>query len=289
MQIVTENLTYTYNRKSKFAVKALDNISLTIEDGSFFGIFGHTGSGKSTFIQHLNGLIPVESGKLLVGDVDMSAGVKKDKKKIRELRSKLGMIFQYPEYQLFASTVFEDVAFGFENFFPGKSKEEVGEAVRDAIEIVGLPRTIMQASPFDLSGGQKRRVAIAGILVTKPQALVLDEPVAGLDPVGKKDLMRLLHELKRTTCKNIIIVSHDMDEVADNCDGMAVFSEGKIVMKGTPNEIYSRESELKELRLDVPLTAYVENRLEQNGIMVNSNFKTGDFIEKVAARYGRKG
>ena len=215
MQIVAEKLSHVYSPKSKFAVAALKDVSLTIDEGEFFGIIGHTGSGKSTFVQHLNGLIKADkgSGKLRVGEFDLL-----DKKcDFKKLRAKIGMVFQYPEYQLFADTVEADVAFGLRNFFPGLKEEEVKFRVKEALETVGLDyEEVKEKSPFDLSGGQKRRAAIAGVIVTKPEILVLDEPVAGLDPKGKKEFFALLHALHASFVRTVVIVSHDMDNVAEH-------------------------------------------------------------------------
>ena len=286
MRIVAENLTFTYNKKSKFAVDALKDVSLTIEEGSFFGIIGHTGSGKSTFIQHLNGIIPVTSGKLTVGDINLADKKKIVKKRYKELRSKVGMVFQYPEYQLFAETVFLDVAFGYKNFYPNSTDEEVKTAVFNALDTLGLPKDCINKSPLDLSGGQKRRVAIAGVLVSKPEVLVLDEPVAGLDPIGKNELMKILHDLHRSgVVKTIIIVSHDMDEVCENCSDVAVFSEGKIVFSGKPSEVFKRSKEMNDLRLGVPVTGYLLDELKNVGIEIDSNFKREDFVVKIAEFY----
>ena len=224
MRIVAKGLTYTYDPKSPFASHALNGVDLTIEEGEFYGIIGHTGSGKSTFVQHLNALIRLTGGSLRVGDYDLA-----DKKcKFIELRSKVGMVFQYPEYQLFAETVEKDVAFGLKNFRKDMGEEERAAAVREALETVGLSYAEMEGrSPFELSGGQKRRVAIAGVIVTKPEVLILDEPAAGLDPLGKQELMELLHRIHGGWCKTVVIVSHDMDEIAENCTRAAVFSEGR--------------------------------------------------------------
>ena len=285
MRIVADKITFTYNRKSKFATRALDEVSLEIAEGDFLGIIGHTGSGKSTFIQHLNGLIPVESGRLTVGETDLSAGVKKNKKQLKNLRSRVGMVFQYPEYQLFEQTVFDDVAFGYKNFFPEADKEEIKAAVFGALDLVGLDRSVLNRSPFDLSGGQKRRVAIAGVIVTKPEILILDEPVAGLDPLGKNELMALLHRLHKTSCKTIIIVSHDMDEVADNCNKVAVFSEGKIIKVGSPKEVFNDYEGLTALRLDVPVTEYITMKLKEKGVYIDTDFSSEDFVKKLVDFY----
>ena len=285
MRVVAEKLNFYYDKKSKNKVRALSDVTLTIPEGSFFGIIGHTGSGKSTFIHHIDALIPGQEGKLVVGDYDLSRGKKTDKKKLKELRSRTGIVFQYPEYQLFAETVFQDVAFGYKNFNKEANDEQVKTAVYGALALVGLGEELANKSPFELSGGQKRRVAIAGVIVSKPEILILDEPVAGLDPVGKRELMSLLHALHEHYVKTIVIVSHDMDEVAENCTDVAVFSEGKVVMTGTPREIFSRADELAALRLDVPVTAKLTAALKCAGVDVNSDFTTDDFVSKVAEIY----
>lgn len=281
MRITAKELSFTYNKKSAFKADALKGVTLDIPEGEFFGIIGHTGSGKSTFIQHLNALLTVQSGTLTVGDIDLSKGKKTDKKLLKVLRSKVGMVFQYPEYQLFAETVFEDVAFGYKNFNPQADENLVKNAVYDALTRVGLDCSIAKKSPFELSGGQKRRVAIAGVIVTSPEVLVLDEPVAGLDPIGKRELMRLLHELHSTTCKTVIIVSHDMDEVCENCTRVAVFSQGEVIAEGTPEEVFSQGEKMRGLRLGVPLTEYLSERLAEKGVNLNCDLTENDFIRAV--------
>ncbi len=280
MRIVAKGLTYTYNPKSPFASQALKGVDLTIEEGEFFGIIGHTGSGKSTFVQHLNALIRLTGGALSVGEYDLS-----DKKcNFIELRSKVGMVFQYPEYQLFAETVEKDVEFGLKNFRKDMTETERADAVREALETVGLDyQRVRNKSPFELSGGQKRRVAIAGVIVTKPEILILDEPAAGLDPLGKKELMELLHTIHGGWCKTVVIVSHDMDEIAENCTNAAVFSEGKVVLKGKPSEIFSQSQKLFSLGLDVPVTARCALLLKERGISVSTDFTCDDFADKVLA------
>ena len=285
MQITCKELSFIYNEKTEFSRQALNGVSLTISEGDFFGIIGQTGSGKSTFIQHLNGLIPLQKGSLTVGEFDLSKGKKTDKKLLKELRKKVGMVFQYPEYQLFAETCYEDVAFGYRNFVKGRKEEEI-LAVKNAIESVGLNyEEIKNKSPFDLSGGQKRRVAIAGVIVTKPEILILDEPVAGLDPLGKKELMSLLHSLHKTICKTIIIVSHDMDEVCENCNKIAVFSQGSCVLTLSPKELFSQKEMLEKLRLDLPITAKITNALTKKGVQIQTDYKMQDFIEKIIKSY----
>ncbi len=300
MRIKAEHLSYVYNASSPFATHALNDISLTIEEGEFFGILGHTGSGKSTFVQHLNGLLRVPSSlkkykpkKLKKGEtpppptvLQVGAFDLTDKKTdFRELRSRVGMVFQYPEYQLFAETVAQDVAFGLKNFSKEKLTDEaVEKAVRAALEVVGLSYDeLKDTSPFDLSGGQKRRVAIAGVIVTRPDVLVLDEPAAGLDPLGKREIMQLLHRLHEEWCKTVVIVSHDMDEIAENCTRAAVFSEGTVKFVLPPSELFRHSEELIALGLDIPLTAKLCLALEKRGVTVDCDFTTEDFIRRTLA------
>ncbi len=283
MRIEAKDLSYTYSKKSKaLAVHAINKVNLTIEEGEFFGIIGQTGSGKSTFVQHLNALIKVQknSGSLKVGDFDLT-----DKKcDFKALRSKVGMVFQYPEYQLFAETVEGDVAFGLKNFFPALSDDEIRKKVKSALDLVGLDyEKIKDKSPFELSGGQKRRVAIAGVIVTRPEILVLDEPVAGLDPQGKLEFIELLHRLHSEFVKTIIIVSHDMNIVSEHCSKVAVFSDGKIIRTGTPKEVFSNAQVLLEKGLDLPLTASLTGIL---GDELDNDFTVDDFVDKVASALG---
>ena len=300
MRIVAEHLSYTYNARSPFETAALRDVSLTIEEGEFFGIIGHTGSGKSTFLQHLNGLIRLPSSLkhakkqkkggaetvLRVGEFDLT-----DKKTdFRALRRNVGMVFQYPEYQLFAETVAEDVAFGLKNFSEEKlSPEQTAAAVKAALEVVGLDYEEMKdKSPFELSGGQKRRVAIAGVIVTRPEVLVLDEPAAGLDPLGKREVMELLHKLHREWCKTVVIVSHDMDEISENCTRAAVFADGRVKYVLPPRELFRHAAELGEMGLDVPLTAKLCAQLEEAGVHVDCDYTTEDFCRAVLAAWRAK-
>ena len=290
MQIVSKGLTYTYNPKTEFKVEALNGVDLIISEGDFFGVIGQTGSGKSTFIQHLNGLIPVQNGALTVGEYDLSLGFKKNKKALKELRSKVGMVFQYPEYQLFAETVFEDVEYGLKNFCKKLSKEEIENAVRDALETVGLPyEKYAKRSPFELSGGQKRRVALAGVIVTKPEILVLDEPAAGLDPLGKEEIMSLLHKIHGDWCKTIIIVSHDMEEIAENCTRAAIFADGKVVSVDTPKWLFEKVEQMQELGLDVPFPARICKALSAEGIQIDCDYTVADFVAKTLEYVKTKG
>ncbi|MDE7076527.1 MAG: energy-coupling factor transporter ATPase [Clostridia bacterium] len=299
------NLTFTYSAKSPFATQALKGVNLHISEGEFFGIIGHTGSGKSTLVQHLNALIklpqaqkhykkprvkkgqtPPPQSSLVIGKYDLS----KRKCDWRNLRADVGMVFQYPEYQLFAETVFADVAFGLKNFRPGLSKEEVQQAVKESLEAVGLNYDEVQdKSPFDLSGGQKRRAAIAGVIVTKPKILVLDEPAAGLDPLGKREIMKLLHSLHGDWCKTVIIVSHDMDEIAENCTRACVVSNGQIVACDKPEGLFKRAEELQSLGLDVPVTAKICTELSALGLDLECDFTSRDFAAAVISALGGGG
>ncbi len=304
-RVVCEHLSHVYNPASAFETHALEDVSLEIFSGDFLGIIGHTGSGKSTFVQHLNALLKVPSAEkkykqkkrkkgepaplqtvLRVNGYDLT-----DKKTdFKGLRAKVGMVFQYPEYQLFAETVFEDVAFGLKNFQPNLSEEERIAAVKQAIETVGLSyEEIKERSPFDLSGGQKRRVAIAGVIVTKPEILVLDEPAAGLDPQGKEEIMRLLHTIHETWCKTVIIVSHDMDEIAENCNRAAIFAAGKRVAVDAPSTLFSKVEEIQSLGLDVPFVSKVKLSLQKKGVSIACEDTLADFVKKTLEFAKREG
>ena len=297
MQIEVKNLSFTYSKDSKvLSLKALDDINLTIYEGDFFGIIGQTGSGKTTFVQHLNGLIRLQknAGEIKLSEVEFGTdGITQkvkfdlaDKKcDFKALRAKVGMVFQYPEHQLFAETVFEDVAFGLKNFEPDLSDEEVEQKVREALEIVGLDyQKVREKSPFELSGGQKRRVAIAGVIVTRPEVLVLDEPAAGLDPIGKRDFIALLHKLHNTFVKTIILVSHDMNLVSENCNRAGIFSYGKLVEVGTPKEIFANYQKIQELGLSLPTTAYLMREMNARGIKIDCDLTVNDFVRAVTER-----
>ena len=269
-----QNLSFTYNPASPFATHALNGVDLEIKSGEFFGIIGHTGSGKSTFVQHLNALIKLptaqkkykpKKGKVYDTKLTVSGFDLTDKKTdFKALRRKVGMVFQYPEYQLFAETVFEDVAFGLKNFCAEMTEEEIGLAVKTAIERVGLNfEQVKNRSPFELSGGQKRRVAIAGVIVTKPEILILDEPAAGLDPLGKEEIMELLHAMHKDWCKTVIIVSHDMDEIAENCTRAAIFSGGKVLAENEVEKLFSSREITQSAGLDIPFVAKLALALEE--------------------------
>ena len=299
MRIVAEHLSYIYNAKSPFATAALKDVSLTIEEGDFFGIIGHTGSGKSTFVQHLNGLIRLPSSLkhykkpkakrgiapppepvLRVGEFDLASR----KTNFNELRRHVGMVFQYPEYQLFSETVAEDVAFGYKNFAEKKpEKEEVERAVREAIEMVGLDyHELKDKSPFSLSGGQKRRVAIAGVLAMKPQVLILDEPTAGLDPKGRDEILKQIKKLQTETGMTILLVSHSMEDVAEYVDRIIVMNKGRIMYDDVPEEVFSHYKELEEVGLAAPQMTYVLQELKKRGFRVDVHAATvGEAAETI--------
>ena len=274
MPIIIENLSYIYDPKAKFKKTALKDVSLSIDDGDFFAIVGHTGSGKSTLVTHLNGLTKIQSGKISIDGVDLSK-----KYDAKSLRSKVGMVFQYPEYQLFADTVALDVAFGPKNLKLGE--EEISSRVKEAIEAVGLNyEEVKDKSPFELSGGQMRRVALAGVLAMRPEILVLDEPTAGLDPKGKKDIMELVLSLKKTT-KTVIMISHNMDEVAKYCNKVALLSEGELVGVYTPKQLFVDDT-ITKYGLTLPSTVVLARRLKSAGLIENDCVLTEEeLIEEI--------
>ncbi len=274
MPIIVEKLTHTYQPNTPSARVAVDNVSLTINEGEFFGIIGHTGSGKSTFIQHLNGLIQPTSGRVLVDGFDMS-----DRKQRQKGRALVGMVFQYPDYQLFDSTVLDDVMFGPKNL--GQSAEEAKANTEAAMRTVGLdPAFFSEKSPFELSGGEKRRAALAGIIAMKPKYLVLDEPMAGLDPSGRREVIATIANLRAELGCTVIMVSHSMEDVARSAERIAVFNEGKLFAVGTPDEIFSRTNELIEMGLDAPQTARLAKALRERGIPVPESIYTNEqFID----------
>ncbi len=261
MQIKVEGLKYTYSPKTPFEKVALDDISFTINEGDTIGIIGSTGSGKSTLCQHFNALIRISHGKIFVGDMELHS----KKLNLGVLRKTVGMLFQYPEYQLFADTVKDDVEFGPLNF--GIPKEEVGELAKYALELTGLDfDAVKDKSPFELSGGQKRRAAIAGVIASRPEILVLDEPTAGLDPQGKKEILDLVKKLKESYVKTVIMISHNMDEIAEYCNRVIVLNDSKLIYDTTPRELFSNPEKLKETGLEVPHVVAISSMLKEGGI-----------------------
>ena len=263
-----KNLKYEYSKGTPFQIGALKGVSVDFELGEIVGVIGHTGSGKSTLLQHLNGLLKPESGEVFFENENIWSS----KENVRKCRFGVGLCFQYPEHQLFESTVYEDIAFGPKNM--GLSESEIKERVLESIKFVGLTEDYLEKSPFDLSGGEKRRVAIAGVISMKPKVLVLDEPTAGLDPVGKNDLLDLIKHYNKTTGSTVIFVSHNMDDVALVADRVLVLSEGNIVMSGSVEEVYSKGDELLRLGLDVPEITRVFLKLKENGYDVPTDVYT---------------
>jgi len=287
MSIKIENLTHVYMPKTPFETVALDNINLELEEGKFYALIGHTGSGKSTLIQHLNGLLKPTSGKIIVDGTDIT-----DKSTVMsEIRKKVGLVFQYPEYQLFEETIEKDIAFGPNNL--GLSEEEVLVRVKRAMLMVGLDyEKYKDLSPFEISGGQKRRVAIAGVVAMEPKVLILDEPIAGLDPRGRDAILnqiKMLHEEYKHT---VILVTHSMEDVAEIAEEVIVMSDAKVIMKGTPREVFTKIDMLEEVGLGAPQITYLMRALREKGIPVREDIFTvreaKEEIEKYLAKGGQK-
>lgn len=266
--IRTENLTHIYNKGTPFQMAAIDDVNIEIEKGELVGIIGHTGSGKSTLIQHLNGLLKPESGKIYLDGEDIWA----DKSKIRNVRFKVGLCFQYPEYQLFEETVYKDIAFGPTNM--GLSEAEIDKRVREAANFVGLKSEYLEKSPFDLSGGEKRRAAIAGVMAMQPEVLIMDEPTAGLDPKGRDRILSMLKEYREETGSTVLLVSHSMEDVAKLATKVLVMNDSHAVMYGSVSEVYSRGEELSEMGLNVPQITRVFMGLKAKGFNVNEGIYT---------------
>ena len=268
MALTVDHISCIYDPDAPLPQKALDDISLSIPEGQFIGVIGHTGSGKSTLMQHLNGLVKATSGHIYFNGKDIDA---RDYDK-KELRSKVGLVFQYPEHQLFEVDVFSDVCFGPKNL--GLDKEEVERRAREALARVGLPEELYDQSPFELSGGQKRRVAIAGVLAMQPEILILDEPTAGLDPKGRREILDQIKLLQTQTHMTILLVSHSMDDVAEYVDRIIVMSEGKILYDDIPRNIFRRYRELEEIGLGAPQVTYILHTLRENGLPVDTEITT---------------
>lgn len=281
--IEVKNLTHVYNEGLPHETTALDDISFRIEDGSFVGIIGHTGSGKSTLLQHLNGLLKPSSGTIVIDGVDITDS----HTKMLDIRRKVGLVFQYPEYQLFEETVAKDVAFGPSNL--GLGQKEIDERVRRSIEMVGLDYNhVKDISPFELSGGQKRRVAIAGVLAMEPEVLVLDEPTAGLNPKAHFDILNMVQDIHVREHNITIFVSHNMNDIARMSDQVLVIHKGRLAMNGTPAEVFAREEELKSMGLALPDATEIVSRLRKEGMDLPQDCLTVDqAADAIAAVFGK--
>lgn len=276
MSIIFDHVNYVYGEGTTLAVKALDDICLNIPDGQFVGIIGHTGSGKSTLVQHMNGLIKATSGSIYYNGEDI---YEKDYD-LKKLRGNVGLVFQYPEHQLFEADVFSDVCFGPKNL--GLDKKEAELRAFDALRKVGLPAELYYQSPFELSGGQKRRAAIAGVLAMKPQVLILDEPTAGLDPRGKEEILKQIKRLQTETGMTILLVSHSMEDVAEYVDRIVVMNRGRILYDDVPKEVFSHYKELEEIGLAAPQVTYILQKLKENGFRVDESATTvEDAVETI--------
>jgi len=278
--LVCENLNYLYNVGTPFETAAIENVNFSADKSEIIGIIGHTGSGKSTLIQHFNGLLEPTSGKIFVNSNDIWS--KENRKQIRNVRFAVGLCFQYPEYQIFEETIFKEIAYGPTQM--GLADDEIKKRVYESMDFVGISRELESKSPFDLSGGQKRRVAIASIIAMKPQVLILDEPCAGLDPKGRQVILNLVRDYQRKEGNTVIFVSHSMEDVAAVADRVLVLNNGKIAMDGSVNAVYSRGKELKKIGLNVPEVTDVFLRLYDMGIDCKTDIYT---IEQAVNEYNR--
>ena len=264
----TKNLSYVYSDGTPFRVTAINNVNISIEKGEFVGIIGHTGSGKSTLVQHLNGLLTPSSGEVLLD----GKNINESKITRRQARFKVGLCFQYPEYQLFESTVYKDISFGPKNM--GLSEDEIDNRVKKAADFVGLKSDMLNKSPFDLTGGEKRRVAIAGVMAMEPEILILDEPSAGLDPRGRDMIAEMISSYRKTTGSTVIIVSHSMEDVAKSADKVLVMNKSEVEMFGTVNEVFSKVERLADIGLNVPQLTQIFLNLKHNGLAVRTDIYT---------------
>lgn len=279
LAIELKNLSYTYSVKTPFEKRALDGVNLRIEEGEFVGLIGATGSGKSTLIQHLNGLVKTQEGEVVVAGMNA-----REKKTLKTLRFKVGMVFQYPEYQLFEDTVAKDVAFGPKNM--KLEKDEVDRRVRRAMEVVGLPYDdFAERSPFELSGGEKRRAAIAGVIAMEPEILVLDEPVAGLDPAGRREILSLVRKLHEEVSPTVVMVSHYMDDIAEMADRIVALRDGKVVADGSPAEVFGDRESLAAAGLALPTAARIVDRLAERGITLSRTIVTPTQLADALSHY----
>lgn len=273
--IETEDLTYIYSKGTPFEKTAVDHVSLSINEGEMIGVMGHTGSGKSTLIQHFNGLLKPESGRVLLDGKD----IWEDKTKIRDVRFKVGLVFQYPEYQIFEETVFDDIAFGPKNM--GLSEAEIKRRVLETAHDIGLSEELMKRSPFELSGGQKRRVAIAGVMAMEPRVLILDEPTAGLDPAGRDKILSHIIKYHNRTKNTILIVSHSMEDIASFADKILVMNKSELFCYDETEKVFARSEEISRIGLDVPQITRVFTELKHRGLDFGKNVYTVEYAKKL--------
>ncbi|MCD7733250.1 MAG: energy-coupling factor transporter ATPase [Oscillospiraceae bacterium] len=276
--IKTEHLSYVYGEGTPFRKVALDDINLEIDEGELIGIIGHTGSGKSTLIQHFNGLLKATTGKVFVDGEELFA----DKSRLRDIRFKVGLVFQYPEYQLFEDTVYKDISYGPKNM--GLDENEIDRRVRETMRLVGLKEELLQKSPFDLSGGQKRRVAIAGVMAMEPKVLILDEPTAGLDPHGRDRILGMIKEYHEEKKSTVMLVSHSMEDVANTVSKILVVNDSKIFMFDTSEKVFARVRELDSMGLTVPQITRVFDRLKEAGIEFDDEVYSTGYAKKLVMR-----
>jgi energy-coupling factor transport system ATP-binding protein len=274
----TEDLTYTYSQGTPFEKTAINKVNLEIEEGELVGVMGHTGSGKSTLIQHFNGLLEPTSGKVYLDGEDIWA----DKKKIRDVRFKVGLVFQYPEYQIFEDTVYKDIAFGPKNM--GLSDDEIKSRVYETAENIGISPEYMERSPFELSGGQKRRVAIAGVMAMKPKVLILDEPTAGLDPKGRDKILGLIKSYQQKTNSTVLIVSHSMEDIAEYADKILVMNKAELFCYDTAVKVFGLSNEIEQMGLDVPQITRVFNKLKERGIDLGKEVFTVNYAKDLVLK-----
>lgn len=280
MSVQVKNIFHTYNKGNPDAKIALKDVSFSIHDGEILGVIGHTGSGKSTMLQHLNGLLKPDSGQIIIGDIDITD----EKVKMTEIRKRVGLVFQYPEYQLFEETVAKDVAFGPKNL--GMSDEEIEKTVRKSLEMVGLSYDeIAGRSPFELSGGQKRRVAIAGVIAMNPEVLILDEPTSGLDPHAHMEVLNMIRKIHKESTGIIIFVSHNMRDVANMSDKVLVMDRGSVVAFDTPDEIFKKREMLRNIGLSTTPSAVLFDKLDDRGIHIESDAVRIDDVEEALFGY----
>ena len=282
-RLEAKGLTYTYSQGTPFERTAIKDINFTLEEGSFVGLIGHTGSGKSTLVQHLNGLMKPTAGQVLLDGEDIWA----KPNEIRRIRFLVGLVFQYPEYQLFEETVYKDIAFGPLNM--GLSEQEVDQNVREAASLVGIGKELLERSPFELSGGQKRRAAIAGVMAMKPRVFVLDEPTAGLDPQGRDEILQRVQQYQKRENATVLLVSHSMEDVARRADSVLVMSRAELVERGPVEQVFGFDSELPAIGLAVPQVTSIFNALGRRGLPVTPTFTVEDGVRQLTALFEQRG